>query len=117
MILLDEIRYELGVSPTGNQGRVADTAAQRARELLRKKQPFLWNATNLSPMVRKKQADLFTAYHASVRIVHFETDTREQIRRNENWLDAVPAKTIIHIMETLPLPEACKAHWVEWRCV
>lgn len=113
MISLDEIRKELKVSPTDNQSKVLEIARERARELLRKKQPFVWNATNLSPMVRNKQIKLFTKYHASTRIVYLETKWSEQLRRNEGRPDSVPEASICHMMEELVLPEAKEAHRVE----
>ena len=117
MISLDEIRKELRISPTDNQSKVVEVARERARELLRKKQPFVWNATNLSPMVRMKQIKLFTQYHASTRIVYLETDWTEQLRRNAGRPDAVPETAICHMMEELVLPEAKEAHRVDWYCV
>ena len=117
MISLDEIRKEMKISPTENQSKVVEIARERARELLRKKQPFVWNATNLSPMVRVKQIKLFTQYHASTRIVYLETDWAEQLRRNAGRADAVPEQAICHMMEELVLPEAKEAHRVQWYCV
>lgn len=117
MISLDEIRKEMKISPADNQSKVLDTARERARELLRKKQPFVWNATNLSPMVRAKQIKLFTQYHASTRIVYLETDWNEQLCRNAGRADAVPEQAICNMMEELILPEAKEATCVQWICV
>ena len=117
MISLDEIRKEMKISPTDNQSKVVEIARERARELLRKKQSFIWNATNLSPMIRKKQIKMFTQYHASVRIVYLETDWQEQLRRNTSRPDAVLEQAICHMMEELVLPEVQEAHNVEWRIV
>ena len=114
MISLDEIRKEMKISPTDNQSKVLEIARERAREMLRKKQTFVWNATNLSPMVRAKQINLFTQYHASVRIIYLETEWSEQLRRNSNRAEVVPEQAICHMMEELVLPEAKEAHQVEW---
>ena len=117
MISLDEIRGEMKISPTDNQSKVVEIARERARELLRKKQSFVWNATNLSPMVRGKQIKLFTQYHASTRIVYLETDWDEQLRRNAGRADAVPQQAICHMMEELIPPEVKEAHTVQWLCI
>jgi len=117
MISLDEIRREMKISPTENQSKVVEIARERARELLRKKQPFVWNATNVSPMIRAKQIKLFTQYHAATRIVYLETEWEEQLRRNTARADAVPEQTICHMMEDLVLPEAKEACRVEWHNV
>ena len=117
MISLDEIRKELNIPPTQNQGRVADAARERAKELLRKKQSFVWNATNILPMTRKRQVDLFAAYGASVRLVYLETEWEEQLRRNAARPDAVPEAAISGMLEKLTPPERFEAHRVEWHCV
>ena len=117
MISLDEIRKEMKISPTDNQSKVLEIARDRARELLRKKQSFVWNATNLSPMVRKKQIKMFTQYHASTRLVYLETDWKEQLRRNASRPDAVPEQAVCYMMKELVLPEAKEAHRVECICV
>lgn len=117
MISLDEIRKEMKISPTDNQSKVVEIARERARELLRKNQSFIWNATNLSPMIRKKQIKMFTQYHASSRIVYLEAGWSEQLRRNAGRPDAVPEQAICHMLEELVLPETKEAHRVEWHCV
>ena len=117
MISLDDIRKELKISPTDNQSRVLEIARERAREFLRKKQSFVWNATDLSPMVRAKQIKLFTQYHASTRIVYLETVWNEQFRRNACRPDAVPEAVICHMMEELVPPEIKEAHQVDWYCI
>ena len=117
MISLDEIRKEIKISPTENQSKVVEIARERAKELLRKKLPFVWNATNLSPMVRMKQIALFTQYHAATRIVYLETDWNEQLRRNAGRRNAVPEQAICRMMEELVLPESKEASWVEWHCI
>lgn len=117
MISLDEIRKEMKISPADNQSKVVEIARERAKELLRKKQPFVWNATNLSPMVRTKQIKLFTQYKAATRIVYLETNWQEQLRRNSGRAAAVPEQVICHMMEELVPPEAKEAHRVEWHCI
>ena len=117
MISLDDIRKELKISPTDNQSRVLEIARERAREFLRKKQSFVWNATDLSPMVRAKQIKRFTQYHASTRIVYLETVWNEQFRRNACRPDAVPEAAICHMMEELVPPEIKEAHQVDWYCI
>lgn len=117
MISLDEIRKEMRISPIDNQSKVLEIARERAKEFLRKRQPFVWNATNLSPMVRQKQIKMFTQYHASTRIVYLETDWKEQLRRNSDRVATVPEQAICSMMEDLVLPEAKEAHYVQWKCV
>jgi predicted kinase len=72
VIALDDIRRELGLGPKGNQGEVVMTVKARARDYLRRQQSFIWNAMNVIRAPRSQLIELFTAYHARVRIVYIE---------------------------------------------
>ena len=82
MISLDEIRAEYHIKTIGDQSEVIRVAQERAREYLRKKQSFVWNATNLTTDTRQKWVRLFEQYGARVRIVYLETDNETRKARN-----------------------------------
>jgi predicted kinase len=48
VISLDDIRRELDVDPADDQSAVVAAAYDRAKGLLRRGEPFVWNATNVS---------------------------------------------------------------------
>src|SRR5262249_26471669 len=48
VISLDDIRRELDVEPGGDQSEVVAVAYDRAKVMLRRSEPFIWNATNVS---------------------------------------------------------------------
>ena len=50
MISLDDIRALLHISPKEDQGSVVQAARELAKAYLRKKVPFVWNATDLTSM-------------------------------------------------------------------
>jgi len=52
MISLDEIRLEMDISPSKNQGSVVQEAKLRAKKLLARKESFVWNATNTTERLR-----------------------------------------------------------------
>lgn len=116
-VCLDDIRRELGVSPgDADQGRVVQAAKERARALLRARQPFVWNATSLTGR-RAQQVELFERYHARVRIVYLETGWEENLRRNADRPHPVPEGVILGMLDALEPPERFEAQTVEWRCV
>lgn len=117
VVSLDAIRAELGISPVGPQKKVADEARLRAASLLRRKQPFVWNATNATADLRQRLVELFTAYHASVRIVYLETAWAEERRRNAGRARVVPEDAILRMLAKLTPPERFEAHRVEWHCI
>lgn len=115
MISLDDIRKELKYSPTHNQGKVANLARERAKELLRRHQSFVWNATNLTAQMRESLISLFETYRARVRIVYLETDWQTQCAQNTGRADAVPTTVLRDMLGKLTLPESYEATNVEWK--
>ena len=114
MISLDEIRKEIHVLPTEPQEPVVSLAYSRAREFLRNKTPFLWNATNISTDIRNRQLSLFAQYGAAVRIVYLETSVDEQYRRNRNRVAVVPEEAVTRMRRHLVLPTIHEARRVEY---
>jgi predicted kinase len=114
IVSLDGIREEMGISPKDNQGRVVTIARERAREYLRRKQSFVWNATNISRRIRKQCIDLFAAYNAKVRIVYVETSEEELYRQNRERPNEVPTEVIRRLLERWEVPDIREAHRVEW---
>ena len=117
VVSLDRIRAERKISPSDDQGRVVQLAVEEAKQFLRSKTPFVWNATNLSPMIRSRLVGLVTGYGGRVRIVYLETEWDEQLRRNRQRQEAVPEKAIIHMLKTIAPPQAFEAHRVDWLAV
>jgi predicted kinase len=114
VIALDDIRRELGIGATGNQGKVVMTAKARARDYLRLRQSFIWNATNVVRALRSQLVDLFTAYHARVRIVYIEAPFATVLARNQHRQFPVPQAVIEKLAGKLELPDPTEAHEVIW---
>lgn len=117
MISLDNIRREHRISPKAEQGFVANIAREQAKEYLRKHQPFVWNATNITTQMRKSLISLFETYRARVRIVYLETFWNNQLLRNNQREYAVPNNVVANMLGKLVLPEAHEARTVEWLSV
>lgn len=114
VISLDDIRKEKGIMPTDRQGEVIQEAKERARIHLRSKQPFIWNATNLTPKTRRKLTDLFEQYGARVRIVYLETDHDSRVQRNSGRRERVPEDVTGRMLRTMVPPMPNEAQTVEW---
>lgn len=114
VVSLDEIREETQSSPVENQGKIIQKAQERARAYLRSKQPFIWNATDLSKDLRQKQVSLFERYGAKVRIVYLETDWNTRKSRNSGRKDAVPEHIVEKMLGRTVLPTSEEAQTVEW---
>ena len=116
VVSLDDLRLEMDVEPTENQGRVVQAARERAKALLRAKRPFIWNTTSLTAL-RAKQIELFESYHARVRLIYLETAWEENLRRNASRAEAVPEDVIDGMLARMEPPERFEAQAVEWLCV
>ena len=117
IISLDEIRNRYKLSYEGSQGYVASLGKEEAKTYLRKHQPFVWNATNLTVDIRRQLIDLFESYGASVRVVYLETNRATQWRRNKDRQDKVPETIIDSMLSKLAIPEIHEARYVQWLCV
>ena len=117
VVSLDDIRAKLHISPIGNQGEVIAEAYSMAREYLRKKQPFVWNATSTVRDLRSKAVSLFEQYGASVKIVFLETEWECELERNRSRERTVPEEKIIKMLSTLDIPERYESERVVWQCV
>jgi len=114
VISLDDLREELEVDPTENQGPVVSEARERAREYLRRKQSFIWNATNISRQIRSQCIDLFAAYNARVRIVYIDVSQQTLFRQNREREKPVPADVINRLLDRWEVPDLTEAHRIDW---
>lgn len=117
VVSMDDIRREMHVQPTEEQGAVAQEARARAKKYLRAKQPFIWNATDLTELTRSKLISMMEDYGASVRIVYLETEWEENLRRNTARAYKVPESVIEEMLGRLVLPQRWEAQKVEWICL
>lgn len=117
MVSLDRVRKELGTAPDDGGGTVVRTARDQARVLLREKQPFGFNATNLSPVSRGRWVGLFHRYGAAVHVEYLETGWEERQRRNLSRRDSVPESAVAHMLRSFEPPLLAEAEEVRWICV
>lgn len=113
VVSLDAIRTELKIKPTdkSGNGRVIQLAKERAKEFMRKKQNFIWNATNITTQLRGQLIDLFTSYGGKVKIIYIEVPYNTLIQQNNNREAVVPNNVIdkmICKLEPPQLDEACE---------
>jgi predicted kinase len=114
VVSLDQIRAELRVDPAGDQGAVVRAAKERARQLLRQRRPFVWNATNITRQVRAPLIDLFATYSARVRVVYLDAPFDAIVARNRQRESALPERIIERLASKLEVPDLTEAHSVEW---
>lgn len=114
VVSLDAIRRQLGVDPGDSQGAVVQAAKEQARELLRRRQPFAWNATNITRQLRDPLIDMLLAYGARCRVVYLDAPLPTVLRRNRERAASVPQSVILRLVGKLDLPDLTEAHAVEY---
>jgi putative nucleotidyltransferase with HDIG domain len=114
VISLDQIRGELDVEPSDDQSAVVAAAYGRAKALLRKHEPFVWNATNVSRVLREKVIGLCAAYKARVRVVYCEPPIPLIRQRNGDRVKKVPVRVWERLFDRLDVPTETEAHVVEY---
>lgn len=115
VVSLDALRDELDVAPTEDQGQVVQVARERARELLRRGESFVWNATNLNRQRRAPILSLAGDYGARIRIVYVESPATALFAQNKGREAAVPERVIRRMTERWEVPLLSEAHAVEHR--
>jgi predicted kinase len=94
VISLDDLRDEMELDATDNQGAVIQAARERCRELLRARTDFAFNATNILQQTRQRWIDLFADYQARIEIVYVEPPWPLLLEQNRQRSRSVPEQVI-----------------------
>ncbi|MEH0153773.1 ATP-binding protein [Limibacter armeniacum] len=110
-VSLDDIRERLKIphEDRKGQGRVIQHAMEEAKVLARKKQSFIWNATNLTRDLRNKVISMLEVYGARFRIVYIESSLDNILERRR---DEIPTANLLKMAERLEMPTLDEAHQV-----
>jgi predicted kinase len=110
VVSLDEVRGELDVEATEDQGEVIQEARERCRELLRSNRSFAFNATNLLRQTRQRWVDLFADYGARIEIVYIEPPMAVILGQNKRRERPVPERVIRDLAAKCEPPTLTEAH-------
>lgn len=116
IISLDDIRRKHKISPTDSKrnGWIVQEAKEQARVYLRSGQNFIWNATNITQLMRKQLVDLFVSYKAYVNIVYIEKPYKEWKEQNKNRDFPVPNAVLDKMLNKLDVPQLPEAHAINY---
>ncbi len=110
VVSLDDLREEINVAPTDNQGQIAQLAQERCRELLRSGTSFAFNATNTIQQTRSRWLNLFADYNAKIEIVYLEPNLKDLLRQNKKRTNPVPETVIQKLASRCQLPTWLECH-------
>jgi predicted kinase len=110
VVSLDEVRGELVIQATDDQGDVIQVARGRCRELLRSGRSFAFNATNLLRSTRRRWIDLFADYGARIEVVYVEPPMSMILGQNKRRDYPVPEHVIRELAAKCEPPTLTEAH-------
>jgi predicted kinase len=116
VVSLDDVRCELGVEATDDQGGVIQAARERCREHLRSGRSFAFNATNLLRQTRRRWIDLFAGYDARIEVVYVEPPLPVILDRNRRRERPVPEKVVLGLAARYEPPTQTEAHGLAFVC-
>lgn len=114
VVSFDDAKSELGLKHGENDGMAAHFAVDKARVLLRRREPFVWNATHLSEQMRSKTLDLLFAYDANVRLVYLEVPSPVVFARNRQRDSTLSNKDLERMLHRWEVPLPWEAHAVKY---
>ncbi len=114
VVSFDDAKSELGLKHGENDGLAAHRAVDKAKALLRRHAPSVWNATHLSEQMRRKTLDLLFAYDANVRVVYLEVPRATLFKRNASRDTTLKQKDLERMLHRWEVPLPWEAHEVRY---
>jgi predicted kinase len=114
VISLDDMRRERRILPTNQaaNGQLVQEAKEMARVMMRKKQSFIWNATNITRQMRSQLVDFCLPYKARVHIIYIEVPYTKWLAQNKNRDYPLPEPVLVKMLNRLEVPQLLEAHEV-----
>lgn len=117
VLSFDDAKAELGLKHGDNVGKAVHQVTDRAKQLLAAQTPFVWNATHLSPDMRKKTLDLLFQYQAEVEVVYIEQPENILFSRNDARDSTLSNKALEGMLFKWDIPLPYEAHRVRYEVV
>ena len=116
IVSIDALRRQHKVAPTDKKknGQMVQLAKEQARIHLRQQETFIWNATNITRMLRQQLIDLFQAYGAKTKLIYLEVPAKQLFQQNNNRPYPVPTKVLGKMIQKLDTPAIWEAPVVEY---
>ena len=115
VISMDSMRRKQNVHHRDKNGnnQIHRQAIGEAKQLLRKKKPFIWNATNLFKDRRRDLIELCIRYKAKVKLVYIETQYETLLERNRVRQNKLPLTTVENYINKMNHVHPSESHIVE----
>jgi predicted kinase len=114
MVSLDRLRQTMGILPTDDRGTIVQAGRDLAEAYLQSEMPFVWNATNIFEPIRSSLIQLFSDYHARIRIVYLELPIERVLKQNRDRKSPVPNAVIHKYRDQFEIPNITEAHQLNY---
>jgi predicted kinase len=113
-VCLDELRRKLKVAPGDYPGELHMAAKEQCLDHLRKKQDFIFDATNLIKEHRGRWINLFAKYDSKVCCVYVEADWKQLLKQNQDREHKVPEPVINKMLDGMEMPCPTEFHEMKY---
>jgi predicted kinase len=114
VISLDNLRKEFKLAPSETTGELIQAAREQARQYLRAKIDFAWNAGNITKLNRAKIISLCQDYDAYISVHAFDRPFTTIFKQNAAREARVPEAVIHRMALHFEPPSLYEAHEVKW---
>jgi predicted kinase len=112
VVTIDSVKGNLDINTKDTQNKALQNAKEKAREYMRDRNSFAWNATNITRSLRQQIIKLFIDYGGKINICYVEAPYEEVIRRNLSKEKCVSEKVLEKLINKLDVPDFTEAHTV-----
>ena len=116
MLSLDDIRRRRKLDPADSKhtAEAVRLGKEQAKQYLRARTSFVFNATNLTRDIRSKWLPMFADYGARVHLVYVEVSYTQLLVQNRNREYSVPEDVLHRMVAKLEIPDCSEAHIVDF---
>lgn len=116
VVSMDAIRIEHGMKryDRTNNGHAIQIAKERAKEHLRKKQDFVWDATSVTRTNRESIVNLISPYKPKIHIIYVERPYSTIVAENSGREHPVRRDVLDNYLTKLDVPSLAEAHTVTY---
>ena len=114
VIGFDLSEKELGLKHGENNGLVFHHVQDKAKDFLRNKESFVFNATHIVKDLRDKTLDLLYNYNAQVNIVYLEESKQTIFERNNKRDTSLSNDNISKMLNRWDIPKAIESHSISY---
>lgn len=116
-VSMDDLRRKHGLNRNHDtdKGQIIQMAKEHAKEHLRRKEDFVWNATNITKSTRESVINNMLPYRPKIHIIYVEKPYRKLLHDNLDREHPVKESSIAHYISKLSVPSLTEAHTVTYQ--